>query len=147
MILNIPGVIHLFVAFLGPILGVLLGIPVSPKTLMEILIGGVSEPLNLFPQFLRSKREHPVPGLQTIAMEAYSPVEDLDKQVPILVFIELDFPRVFSEFHLGKRRGGALLRCLPDCKPVGRGVKAIDLRPPGLDLFFGLSIPKGGGGF
>ena len=55
MILNIPGVIHLFVALLGPILGVLLGIPVSPKTLMEILIGGVSKPLNLFPQFLRSK--------------------------------------------------------------------------------------------
>ena len=41
--------IHLFVALLGPILGVLLGIPVSPKTLMEILVGGVSEPLNLFP--------------------------------------------------------------------------------------------------
>ena len=53
MILNIPGVIHLFVALLGPILGVLLGILVSPKTLMKILIGGVSEPLNLFPQFLR----------------------------------------------------------------------------------------------
>ena len=35
MILNIPGVIHLFVALLGPILGVLLGIPVSPKTFME----------------------------------------------------------------------------------------------------------------
>ena len=63
---------------------------------MEILIGGVSEPLNLFPQFLRSKRKHPVPGLQTIAVETYSPIEDLDKQVPILVFIELDFFHVFS---------------------------------------------------
>ena len=94
MILNIPGVIHLFVALLGPILGVLLGIPVSPKTLMEILIGGVSEPLNLFPQFLRGKRKHPVPGLQAMAVETYSPIEDLDKQVPILVFIKLDFPRV-----------------------------------------------------
>ena len=49
MILNIPGVIHLFVTLLGTILGVLLGILVSPQTLMEILIGGVSEPLNLFP--------------------------------------------------------------------------------------------------
>ena len=147
MILNIPGVIHLFVALLGPILGVLLGILVSPKTLMEILIGGVSEPLNLFPQFLRGERKHPVPGLQAMAVETYSPIEDLDKQVPILVFIKLDFPRVFSEFHLGKRRGGALLKCLPDRKPVGRGVEAIDFRPPGLDLFFGLSIPKGGGGF
>ena len=109
MILNIPGVIHLFVALLGPILGVLLGIPVSPKTLMEILIGGVSEPLNLFPQFLRGERKHPVPGLQAMAVETYSPVEDLDKQVPILVFIKLDFPRVFSEFHLGKRRGFEVL--------------------------------------
>ena len=89
MILNIPGVIHLFVALLGPILGVLLGILVSPKTLMEILIGGVSEPLNLFPQFLRGERKHPVLGLQAMAMVAYSPVEDLDKQVPILVFIKI----------------------------------------------------------
>ena len=80
MILNIPGVIHLFVALLGPILGVLLGILVSPKTLMKILIGGVSEPLNLFPQFLRGERKHPVPGLQAMAMETYSPIEDLDKQ-------------------------------------------------------------------
>ena len=31
MLLNIPGVIHLFVALLGPILGVLLGILVSPR--------------------------------------------------------------------------------------------------------------------
>ena len=82
MILNIPGVIHLFVALLGPILGVLLGIPVSPKTLMEILIGGVSEPLNLFPQFLRSKRKHPVPGLQAIAMETYSPIENFGQTSP-----------------------------------------------------------------
>ena len=147
MILNIPGVIHLFVALLGPILGVLLGILVSPKTLMEILIGGVSEPLNLFPEFLRGERKHPVLGLQAMAMEAYSLVEDLDKQVPILVFIKLDFPRDFSEFHLGKRRGGALLKCLPDGKPVGRGIEAFDLRPPGLDLFFGLFVPKGGGSF
>ena len=147
MILNIPGVIHLFVALLGPHFGCFAGYSYFPKTLMEILIGGVCEPLNLFPQFLRSKRKHPVPGLQAIAMETYSSVEDLDKQVPILVFIKLDFPRVFSEFHLGKRRGGALLKCLPDRKPVGRGVEAIDFRPPGLDLFFGLSIPKGGGGF
>ena len=147
MILNIPGVIHLFVGLLGPILGVLLGILVSPKTLMEILIGGVGEPLNLFPQFLRGERKHPVLGLQAMAMETYSPVEDLDKQVPILVFIQLDFPRVFSEFHLGKRRGGTLLKCFPDGKPVGRGIEAFDLRPPGLDLFFGLSVPKGGGSF
>ena len=75
MILNIPGVIHLFVALLGPILGVLLRILVSPKTLMEILIGGVGEPLNLFPQFVRGERKHPVFGLQTMAMETYSPVE------------------------------------------------------------------------
>ena len=114
MILNIPGVIHLFVALLGPILGVLLGILVSPKTLMEILIGGVGEPLNLFPEFLRGERKHPVLGLQAMAMETYSPVEDLDKQVPILVFIKLDFPRLLSEFHLGEGRGGALLKCLPD---------------------------------
>ena len=147
MILNIPGVIHLFVALLGPILGVLLGILVSPKTLMEILIGGVSEPLNLFPQFLRGERKHPVLGPQAMAMVAYSPVEDLDKQVPILVLIKFDFPRVFSEFHLGKRRGGALLKCLPDGKPVGRGIEAFNLRPPGLDLFFGLFVPKGGGSF
>ena len=79
MILNIPGVIHLFVALLGPILGVLLGILVSPKTLMEILIGGVSEPLNLFPEFFRGERKHPVFGLQAMAMEAYSLVEDLDR--------------------------------------------------------------------
>ena len=52
MLLNIPGVIHLFVALLGPILGVLLGILVSPQTLMEILVGGVGEPLNLLPEFL-----------------------------------------------------------------------------------------------
>ena len=51
MLLNIPGVIHLFVALLGPILGVLLGILVSPKTLMEILVGGVGEPLNLLPTY------------------------------------------------------------------------------------------------
>ena len=89
MILNIPGVIHLFVALLGPIWGVLLGILVSPKTLMEILIGGVSESLNLFPEFFWVVRKHPVLGLQAMAMEAYSPVEDLDKQVPILVFIKL----------------------------------------------------------
>ena len=114
MILNITGVIHLFVALLGPILGVLLGILVSPKTLMESLIGGVSEPLNLFPEFLSGERKHPVLGLQAMAMEAYSPVEDLEKQVPILVFINFDFPRVFSEFHLGEGRGGALLKCLPD---------------------------------
>ena len=147
MILNIAGVIHLFVALLGPILGVLLGILVSPKTLMEILIRGVSEPLNLFPQFLRGKRKHPFPGLQAMAMETYSLVEDLDKQVPILVFIKFDFPRVFNEFHLGKRRGGTLLKCFPDGKPVGRGIEAFDLCPPGLDLFFGLFIPKGGGSF
>ena len=147
MILNITGVIHLFVALLGPILGVLLGILVSPKTLMEILVGGVGEPLNLLPQFLRGERKHQVFGLQAMAMEAYSPVEDLDKQVRILVFIKLDFPRVFSEFHLGKRRGGALLKCLPDGKPVGRGIEAFDLCPPGLYLFFGLFVPKGGGSF
>ena len=147
MLLNIPGVIHLFVALLGPILGVLLGILVSPKTLMEILIGGVGEPLNLFPEFLRGERKHPVLGLQAMAMETYSPVEDLDKQVPILVFIKLDFPRLLSEFHLGEGRGGALLKCLPDGEPVGRGIEAFHLRPPGLDLFFGLFVPKGGGSF
>ena len=147
MILNIPGVIHPFVALLGPIWGVLLGILVSPKTLMEILIGGVSEPLNLFPEFLWGERKHPVLGPQAMTMEPYSSVEDLDKQVPILVFIQLDFPCVFSEFHLGKRRGGALLKCLPDGKPVGRDIEAFHLRPPGLDLFFGLSVPKGGGSF
>ena len=114
MLLNIPGVIHLFVALLGPILGVLLGILVSPKTLMEILIGGVGEPLNLLPEFPRGERKHPVLGLQAMAMEADSPVEDLDKQVPILMFIKLDFPRVFSEFHFGKRRGGTLLKCSPN---------------------------------
>ena len=114
MLLNIPGVIHLFVALLGPILGVLLGILVSPQTLMEILIGGVGEPLNLFPEFFRVVRKHPVFGLQAMAMETDCPVEDLDKQVPILVFIKLDFPRVFSEFHLGKRRGGTLLKCFPN---------------------------------
>ena len=95
MLLNIPGVIHLFVALLGPILGVLLGILVFPKTLMEILIGGVSEPLNLFPQFLRGERKHPVSGLQAMAMEAYSPIEDLDKQVPIPCSLNLIF-HVFS---------------------------------------------------
>ena len=100
MLLNIPGVIHLFVALLGPILGVLLGILVSPKTLMEILIGGVGEPLNLLPEFLRGVRKHPVFGLQAMAMEADSPVEDLDKQVPILVFMKLDFPRVSVNFTL-----------------------------------------------
>ena len=147
MLLNIPGVIHLFVALLGPILGVLLGIRVSPKTLMEILIGGVGEPLNLLPEFLRGVRKHPVFGLQAMAMEADSPVEDLDKQVPILVFMKLDFPRLFGEFHLRKRRGGALLKCLPDGKLVGRGIEAFHLRPPGLDLFFGLFVPKGGGSF
>ena len=91
MLLNIPGVIHLFAALLGPILGVLLGVLVSPKTLMEILIGGVGEPLNLLPEFLRGVRKHPVFGLQAMAMEADSPVEDLDKQVPILLFMKLDF--------------------------------------------------------
>ena len=147
MLLNIPGVIHLFVALLGPILGVLLSILVSPKTLMEILVGGVGEPLNLLPQFLRGVRKHPVFGLQAMAMEAYSPVENLDKQVPILVFMKFNFLRVFSEFHLGKRRGGALLKCLPDGKLIGRGIEAFHLRPPGLDLFFGLFVPKGGGSF
>ena len=147
MLLNILGVIHLFVALLGPILGVLLGILVSPKTLMEILIGGVGEPLNLLPEFLRGVRKHPVFGLQAMAMEADSPVEDLDKQVPILVFMKLDFPRVFSEFHLGKRRGGTLLKCFPNRKFIGGGIEAFHLRPPGLDLFFGLFVPKGGGSF
>ena len=52
MLLNIPGVIHLFVALLGPILGVL-GV-VSPKTLMEILVGGVGKPLNLLLLWLRT---------------------------------------------------------------------------------------------
>ena len=113
MILNIPGVIHLFVALLGPILGVLLGILVSPKTLMEILIGGVSEPLNLFPQFLRGERKHPVLGLQAMAVETYSPVEDLDKQVPILVFIKLDFPRVFSLISLWKTTWGNTFEVIP----------------------------------
>ena len=96
MILNIPGVLHLFVAPLGPILGVLLGILVSPKTLMEMFIGGVSEPLNLFPEFLRGERKHPVLGLQAMAVETYSPVEDLDKQVPILVFIKFRFSTCFQ---------------------------------------------------
>ena len=113
VILNIPGVIHLFVALLGPILGVLLGILVSPKTLMEILIGGVGEPLNLFPEFLWGERKHPVFGLQAMAMETYSLVEDLDKQVPILVFIKFDFPRVFSEFHLWKTTWGSTFEVPP----------------------------------
>ena len=147
MLLNIPGVIHLFVALLGPILGVLLGILVSPKTLMEILVGGVGEPLNLLPEFLRGVQKHPVFGPQAMAMEADSPVEDLDKQVPILVLMKLYFPRLFGEFHLRKGRGGALLKCLPDGKLVGRGIEAFHLRPPGLDLFFGLFVPKGGGSF
>ena len=147
MLLNIPGPIHLFVALLGPILGVLLGILVSPKTLMEILVGVVGEPLNLLPEFLRGVRKHPVFASQAMAMEADSPVEDLDKQVPILVFMKLDFSRLLSEFHLGEGRGGALLKCLPDRKLVGRGIEAFHLRPPGLDLFFGLFVPKGGGSF
>ena len=147
MLLNIPGVIHLFVALLGPILGVLLGILVSPKTLMEILVGGVGEPLNLLPEFLRGVRKHPVFGPQAMAMEADSPVEDLDKQVPILVFMKPDFPRLLSEFHLGEGRGEALLKCLPDGKLVGRGIEAFHLRPPGLDLFLGLFVPKCGGSF
>ena len=80
-------------------------------------------------------------------MEAHFPVEDLDKQVPILIFMKLDFPRVFSEFPLGKRRWGTLLKCFRNLKFIGGGIKAIHLRPPGLDLFFGLLVPKAGGSF
>ena len=105
MLLSIPGVIHLFVALLGPILGVLLGILVSPKTLMEILIGGVGEPLNLFPEFLRGERKHPVLGLQAMAMEAYSPVEDLDKQVRSSCSLNLIFHVSSVNFTLEKDVG------------------------------------------
>ena len=80
-------------------------------------------------------------------MEAYSPVEDVDKHVPILIFMKLVFPRIFSEFHLGKRRGGTLLKCFLNWKFFGGGIKAIHLRPLGLDFFFRLFVPKGGGSF
>ena len=123
MILNIPGVIHLFVALLGPFWVFCWVFLFPPRPSWKFWIGGVSEPFNLFPQFLRSERKHPVPGLQAMAVETYSPIEDLDKQVPILVFIKLDFPRVFSEFHLGKRREGALLKCLPDGKRLAEASK------------------------
>ena len=65
---------------------------------MVILVGGVSEPLEplLFPEFLRGVRKHQVSCPKALPMEAYSPVEDLDKQVPILMFVKLVFPRVLS---------------------------------------------------
>ena len=137
ILLNIPGVIHLFVASFSAHLGVLLGILVTPKALMVILVGGVGEPLNLFPEFLPGVRKHPVSGPQAMPMKASSPIDDLDKQVPILVFMKLDFPRLLSEFHLGEGRWGALLKCLPDRELVGGGI----------DLFFGLFVPKSGGSF
>ena len=136
-------VIHLFVAPFCAALGVLPGTLTTPKALMVILVGGVSEPLNLFPDFLRGVQKHPVSCPKALPMEAYSPVEDLDKQVPILMFMNLDFPRVFSEFRLRKRLGGKRLKCLPNWKFIGRGIKAIHLRPPGLDFFLGLFVPKG----
>ena len=42
-------------------------------------------------------------------MKAYSPIEHLDRQVPVLMFVKLDFSRFLSEFHLRERRGGTLL--------------------------------------
>ena len=81
---------------------------------MVILVGGISEPLNLFPEFLRGVRRHPVSCPKVLPMEAYSPVEDLDKQVPILMVMKLDFPHVFGEFHLRKLRAGTLSKCFPN---------------------------------
>ena len=63
------------------------------------------------------------------------------------MFMKLDFPRIFIEFHLRKRRGGTLLKCLPNSNFIGGGIEATHLRPPGLDLFFGLFVPMGGGSF
>ena len=107
-------VIDLFVTAIGDALGVLLGILTTPKALMVILVGGVSEPLNPFPQFFRGVRKDPVSCPKALPMEAYSPVEDLDKQVLTLMFMKLAFSRVFGEFHLQKQRGGRLLKCVPN---------------------------------
>ena len=84
---------------MGAALGILLGILTTPKALMVILVRGVSEPLNHFPEFLRGVQKHPVSCPKALSMEAYSPVDDLDKQVPFLMFMKLDIPHVFSEFH------------------------------------------------
>ena len=107
-------VIHLFVAPIGATLGILLGIFTTPKALMATLASGVREPLNLFPGFLWGVQKHPVSCPKVLPMEPYSPVQDLDKQVWILMFMKRDFSRVFSEFHLRKRRGGTPLKCLPN---------------------------------
>ena len=69
-------VIHVFVAPIGATLGILLRILTTPKALLVILVGGVSESLNLFPEFCRGIREHPNSCFKALPMEAYSPVED-----------------------------------------------------------------------
>ena len=50
-------------------------------------------------------------------------------------------------FTFKKRRGGTFLKCFPNPNFFGEGIKAFQLRPGGLDLFFGLFVPKGGGSF
>ena len=106
-------VISPFVAPIGATVGILLGILTTLKGFMVMLVGGVSELLNLFPEFLRGVQKQTVFCPKALPMEAYTRVADLDKQVRILMLMKLDFPHVFSEFHLWKSPGETLLQCLP----------------------------------
>ena len=93
-------VIHFIVAPIGATLGVLLGFLSTPKALMVYFVGGVSESLHLFPEILRGVRKHSVSCPNAPPMKAHSPIEDLENQVPILMFMKFNFGRFLSEFHL-----------------------------------------------
>ena len=103
-------VVHFFVSLIGATLHVLRAILITPKALMVILVPDVSKPPNLFPDCLWGVAKHLVSRPKAPPLKAYSPIEDLDKQAPMLMFMKLDFPLFFTDFRLPERRGGTLLK-------------------------------------
>ena len=77
-----------FVAPIGPILGVLLGFVTNPKALMVIWLAvSASHSTSSQSSFRLYENTHFF-GPKGLPMKAHSPVEDLNKQVPILMFME-----------------------------------------------------------
>ena len=77
---------------------------------METFVGGVSEPLSLFPDHLRAVEKHSVPRSKARPMKAYRPIEDWDKQVLILLIITINCPGFLSEFQLRERASRTFLK-------------------------------------
>ena len=85
--------------------------------------------------FLAAQKD-PVSGPKVPSMKGYSPIEDLDKQILIIMLMQPSFPRLLRDFHFRERRGRTLLKRFLNREFIGGDIEAFHLRPTGLDVFF-----------